>query len=289
MKGDDEYKASMPRAKLWLTSADTMAWLVPMAMTSVCVLTESPVVFLSSLLTIFVAISAPTLFLCWLLQLVSDSWGERIQGERKRAPPIQREVWETTRCLYTVACIAAWPVSRYRLGHETGITWRMEDVTDSWFGAGGLLLVGVVFADFWSYWKHRLLHWRPLFAFHKNHHQFRDPTAFAGFALHPVDALLTFAPIWAMCFPSAKQWMPLYLFQITVLSVLNLYLHCGVTFPWMEWLIPKMLLNTSGYHNVHHSKVSANYGEVSFVWDYICGTTEQALLKRRARRSTTQN
>lgn len=279
---NDYYVAAMPKMKQWLQIADALAWIVPAVMTGVCVFTESPVTFLNSIALTFLAISVPTLLLCYALHVVSSQCGERIQGQRKKPPPIPREAWETVRCLYTVACIAAWPISWHRLGYSTGITWEMTDVTTSWIGAAGHLIVGVIFADFWSYWKHRLLHWKPLFAFHKNHHQFRDPTAFAGFALHPVDAVITFAPIWAMCIPQAKQWVPLYVFQITFLSVLNLYLHCGVTFAWMERVIPVLFLNTSGYHNVHHAKVCANFGEVSFIWDYICGTNEAAVLQKRA-------
>eukprot|EP00117_Sycon_ciliatum_P009698 scpid6005/ scgid11882/ Lathosterol oxidase; C-5 sterol desaturase; Delta(7)-sterol 5-desaturase; Lathosterol 5-desaturase; Sterol-C5-desaturase len=275
------HRCPAARTATWLRTADAIAWLLPAAMTAVCVLTESPWVFLSSLCGTFVAISVPTMVLSAALHWFCCWHGKRIQGERKRPAPIGREVLETLRCLYTVSCIAAWPVSRYRLGHATGITWEMHDLTTSWMGVIGHFVFGLAFADFWNYWKHRILHTRVLFAFHKNHHQFRDPTAFAGFAIHPVDAVLTFAPIWFMCVPTAKHWMPLYFTQVVFLSLVNLYLHCGVTFDWMERLIPLMLLNSSGYHNVHHEKVTANYGEVSFVWDYICGTDNEAQVRQR--------
>lgn len=49
----------------------------------------------------------------------------------------------------------------------------------------------VLGADMWTYWKHRSLHSRILWVFHKSHHAYHDPTCFAGFALHPVEGLLT--------------------------------------------------------------------------------------------------
>ena len=53
---------------------------------------------------------------------------------------------------------------------------------------------------------------------------------------------------------------------------LNLYLHSGVTYRWVEATLPRVFLNTSAFHNVHHSHANANFGEAMFLWDTICKT-----------------
>ena len=52
----------------------------------------------------------------------------------------------------------------------------------------------------------------------------------------------------------------------------NSYLHCGYTLETFEYLFPRVLLNSSAFHNVHHEKVVKHFGEISSLWDYLCGT-----------------
>jgi lathosterol oxidase len=111
-----------------------------------------------------------------------------------------------------------------------------------------------------------------LFPFHAAHHQFRDPTPFAGFAVAPFEALLTFWPILLLCVPAFTHWAPLYFSLVAGFIGLNFYLHSGVTLGWAERLLPKLSLNTSAFHNVHHAHVKANYGEALTLWDRICKT-----------------
>jgi lathosterol oxidase len=134
------------------------------------------------------------------------------------------------------------------------------------------MLLGVVAMDAWLYWKHRLLHTRLLFPFHKAHHHFRDPTPFAGFAVAPVESLLTFWPILLLCVPGAVHWAPMYFALVVGFVVLNLYLHSGVTYRFVEATLPRLFLNTSAFHNVHHSHANANFGEAMVLWDRICKT-----------------
>ena len=39
--------------------------------------------------------------------------------------------------------------------------------------------------------------------------------------------------------------------------------------------LPKAFLNTSAFHNVHHSHANANFGEAMYLWDVICKTRLQ--------------
>lgn len=197
----------------------------------------------------------------------------RIQGMRKKPPLLGAEIYGTLRCVFLVSGMAAWPLGKARCGLETGLTWSLHEVGLSWEVICLQLLAGVMLMDAWTYWKHRLLHTKTMYHFHRYHHQFHDPTAFASFAVGPVETVLTFWPIWFLCLAVPKKYAPLHMSAITSFVLLNFYLHCGVTVDWLEDLLPRFGLNSSAWHNVHHSHVRTHYGEISFIWDKICKTT----------------
>ena len=132
--------------------------------------------------------------------------GRKLQATDFKAEMIREEIRETTRCMAVVATFAAWPVYRTRMGMPTASVADVRDAVPfarelglSWWACFALYLVKfaaiVMAADCWTYWKHRSLHDRWLWRFHKLHHRFKDPSCFAGFALHPLEAFLTFFPI----------------------------------------------------------------------------------------------
>jgi sterol desaturase/sphingolipid hydroxylase (fatty acid hydroxylase superfamily) len=241
-----------------------------------------PSEFYRSAVEAFLIISIPLFTLSTLVYLYSERWGNRIQGERRKMPPIAKEAFGSARASFMVACMAAWPIGLSSAGYETGLVWTVEEMGLPLWLILLQMYLGIVLVDAWTYWKHRLLHTRLLFPFHKHHHSFRDPTPFASFAVGPVETLLTFWPLLLICFPMAKHFAPLYFTAIVGFVLLNLYLHCGVTFKGLERVLPKLLLNTSAWHNVHHSDVNANFGEVSYLWDKWCGTDREALKRRKA-------
>jgi sterol desaturase/sphingolipid hydroxylase (fatty acid hydroxylase superfamily) len=233
---------------------------------------ESPTTWFVCLAFAFVAIALPLLAGAGIVTLLSKRFGERIQGPRNKPAPMLAEALETTRAAWVASTLAAWPLAQWQLGHPTAM---VMSPAESGHSVGELLLftaIGVVAMDAWLYWKHRLLHTRPLFVFHKGHHAFRDPTPFAGFAVGPVEALVTFWPILLLCIPSFTHWAPLYFGLVIGFVNLNFYLHCGVTLRWVERIVPKTGLNTSAFHNIHHSHAVVNFGEAMTIWDRICKT-----------------
>lgn len=207
---------------------------------------------------------------------MADRALHRLQGPRRKPPPIAHEAFETARAMFVAACLAAWPLNLHWLGQPTGMVWDLGAAGHSVPVVLGGTLAGVVAMDAWLYWKHRILHTRALFDFHRAHHAFRDPTPFAGFAVAPVEALLTFWPILLLCLPWAVHWAPVYVGLVVGFVLLNLYLHCGVEVPALERLCKALALNSSVHHNVHHAKVNLHFGEASFLWDRLCGTEQPA-------------
>lgn len=246
---------------------------LPVALTLIGLLhRESPALWFSCLGAGFLALALPVLASAALCTFIASRKTPRIQGERSKPAPMLQEALETTRAMYVAACLMAWPLAQWRLGHPTGMVWSVEGGA---LGLGRVLLqtfIGVMIIDAWLYWKHRLLHTRALFGFHKAHHAFRDPTPFAGFAVAPVEALLTFWPILLLCIPEATHWAPLYFGLVVGFIHLNFYLHCGVTIPLLERALPLLRINTSLFHNVHHARANTHFGEALTLWDTLCGT-----------------
>ncbi|MBL7777845.1 MAG: sterol desaturase family protein [Chitinophagales bacterium] len=236
--------------------------------------------YYQSFAVIFLSLVAIVLSGGFLLFKYSEYRGQRIQGERKKTPPVAHEIFETVRAMFIGACLAAWPVALYRGGYPTGYAFTLAEMELSWWMVVLQMYAGIIVIDAYTYWKHRLLHTKFFYPFHKHHHSFKDPTPFAGFAVGPVEAVLTFWPVVVICLPEAKHFVPLYLTAITSFVLLNLYLHCGVTFTWAEKLLSKIGLNSSGWHNIHHSDVVVNFGEVSFIWDKLCKTSRQDVKAR---------
>lgn len=200
----------------------------------------------------------------------------RIQGARRKPAPMAQEAFETARAMFVAACFAAWPLCLHLTGQPTGMVWGLAAAGHSAPVVVGWTLLGIVAMDAWLYWKHRILHLRVLFDFHKAHHAFRDPTPLAGFAVAPVEAVLTFWPILLLCLPWAVHWAPLYIATVSGFVVLNFYLHCGVEVPVLERACKALWLNSSVHHNVHHAKVNVHFGEASFLWDRLCGTEQES-------------
>lgn len=256
-------------------TASALDWLLVLLLASAGLFHPSASMFYDSLWRTFLLIIVPLLSLSTAAYLLSERFGARIQGPRRKRPPLLREAFETTRAMFVVSCLAAWPVGMARMGLPTGMAWTLQEMGVSWWVALLQMVAGIVVIDAWTYWKHRLLHTRMFFSFHRYHHSFRDPTPFAGFAVGPLETLLTFWPLLLICWPPAKHFAPMYFSAITGFVCLNLYLHCGVTSTWLERTLPKVGLNSSAWHNVHHSHVHVNYGEVSFIWDMLCNTRQQ--------------
>ncbi|MFZ6179637.1 sterol desaturase family protein [Nannocystis pusilla] len=232
---------------------------------------QGPVLWYKSLLLAFAAVGGLVLLGAGAATLFSAGRGQRIQGPRRRSALLGRSAGDTALAAWIAACFAAWPMARADAGEPIGLVWSLAE-------AGGLsavvwqTLLGVLVLDAWLYWKHRLLHTRLLFPFHRGHHVYRDPTPFAGFAVGPVESVMTFWPILLVAFPWATHFGPTYVALVVGFVLLNYYLHCGVTFRALEATLPRLFVNTSAFHNRHHANAEVNFGEALTLWDHICRT-----------------
>ena len=132
----------------------------------------------------------------------------------------------------------------------------------------------ILIHDTYFYWTHRLMHWKKIYRYvHRVHHMSTDPTPWAAFAFHPLEALIEIGILPIMVF-----LLPLHHYAILTWviyqSAMNMLGHLGFElYPsgFVSGTISKWN-NTSTHHNMHHRFVNCNYGLYFNFWDRILGT-----------------
>jgi lathosterol oxidase len=128
--------------------------------------------------------------------------------------------------------------------------------------------------DAYFYWTHRLMHLPWLFKmFHLVHHKSTNPSPWAAYAFHPLEATVE-----SLIFIIFLFTIPIHTYHLMtffVFSLLyNVYGHLGFElYPKgfnKHWLGKWM--NTSVSHNQHHQYFKGNYGLYFTIWDRLMGT-----------------
>lgn len=128
--------------------------------------------------------------------------------------------------------------------------------------------------DTYFYWMHRTLHHPKIFKVaHLVHHKSTNPSPWAAYSFHPIEAFFEAAilPVLAFTLPlHISSFGFFFLFQI----VYNVYGHCGFEiYPKgfnKHWL--GRWINTSIHHNLHHKYFDNSYGLYFTFWDRMMGT-----------------
>jgi sterol desaturase/sphingolipid hydroxylase (fatty acid hydroxylase superfamily) len=131
----------------------------------------------------------------------------------------------------------------------------------------------LVFHDTYFYWTHRLPHTRWLFRrFHGVHHRSRNPSPWAAYAFHPVEALIN------------GLVTPLILWAVPVHGGVLLLSRCTRSFATPTATCPSRSraafarhglgrhLTTTTHHHLHHEGGRGNFGLWFTWWDRCCGT-----------------
>lgn len=136
--------------------------------------------------------------------------------------------------------------------------------------------------DTYFYWTHRLMHHPLLFkTFHLVHHKSTNPSPWAAYAFHPLEAIIESLIFVVFLFTIPVHTIHLTAFFIFSL-VYNVYGHLGFElYPHgfnRHWLGKWM--NTSVCHNQHHQYFKGNYGLYFTIWDRMMGTLRKDYDKR---------
>ena len=202
------------------------------------------------------------------------SW-KKIQPKYPRGKDYGREIFFST---LSILLFAMPPMLLLQNDHLRPHTTYYKDISRyGWvyfFAAFPLMLL---IHDAYFYWMHRLIHHPRLFRlFHLVHHRSVNPSPWAAYAFHPLEAVLE-----SMIFVIFLFTIPInswHLFAFFVVSLLyNVYGHLGFElYPagfnrhWLgKWL------NTSVSHNMHHRYFKGNYGLYFMFWDRMMGTLSE--------------
>jgi lathosterol oxidase len=128
--------------------------------------------------------------------------------------------------------------------------------------------------DTYFYWTHRLMHSPKIFKlFHLVHHRSTNPSPWAAYAFHPLEAVVE-----SLIFVIFLFTIPVHPLHLTIFFLFsiayNVYGHLGFE------LYPKKFnqhwlgkwLNTSVAHNQHHHYFKGNYSLYFTIWDRAMGT-----------------
>lgn len=149
----------------------------------------------------------------------------------------------------------------------------------------------IVLHDAYFYWTHRLMHTRLLFRrFHAVHHESTNPSPWAAFSFHPLEALVEAGIIFPIVFliPSHPLALLQFMAWMTLFNVLG---HVGYEF-FPRWVTRNPLarwLNTSTSHNLHHSDFRSHYTLYFRFWDVICRTDHRDYLATLERLQSASN
>jgi len=136
------------------------------------------------------------------------------------------------------------------------------------------LALMVIVHDGYFYWTHRLLHTRWfLKKVHAVHHRSTNPTPWAAYSFHPLEALIQSLIVFPFVtiFPVHVFVFLFFTFLVLLMNVMG---HLGFEF------IPKKIRNSrvgarftsSTHHNQHHQRGNRNFGYYFTFWDRMMRT-----------------
>jgi sterol desaturase/sphingolipid hydroxylase (fatty acid hydroxylase superfamily) len=139
----------------------------------------------------------------------------------------------------------------------------------------GATFVALLLAnDAWFYGWHRLLHHPTLFRHvHAVHHKSVDVNPFSSYSFHVVEGIILGA--WII---PVVLLVPIHLPMLGALQAVglanNVMSHLGYEL-LPRWLLRVPVLrwmNTSTFHNLHHTRLDGNYALMFRLWDRLLGT-----------------
>jgi lathosterol oxidase len=211
--------------------------------------------------------------------LLRKRLAHRLIAEWPRPGDVRREMAYSLSSLLLSAGIAAAVLGLLAIG-------RIEIYVEPLkHGLAWLLLslpLLIVWQDFTFYCTHRLMHTRWMFRHvHGVHHRSRQPSPWAAYSMHPVEALVSgIAPLTLLLVAPVQDDVLMLFIAHQVLR--NVHGHAAVeTLPrgfarhafWRHFV-------TTTHHHLHHETAQGNYGLWFTWWDRLFGTERADYFQR---------
>jgi sterol desaturase/sphingolipid hydroxylase (fatty acid hydroxylase superfamily) len=197
---------------------------------------------------------------------------KKIQQRLPKRQDYLREVGYSLLTIFIFAFVPLFMLHMPSLARYTTLYARIEDYGWAYF----FLAFPVLFLlhDTYFYWTHRAMHHKKLFrTMHLVHHKSVNPSPWAAYAFHPLEAVVEAGIFAVFLFTLPVHPLHLLLFFFFMI-VYNVYGHLGYElYPQgfnKHWL--GKWINTSVNHNQHHQYFKGNYGLYFTFWDRLMGT-----------------
>jgi lathosterol oxidase len=220
-------------------------------------------------------ITAGIAFLIFYVLLGSRWAHRRVQLRCPQRADYLREVGYSVSTILVFAAVVSPLMTHPAIAPHTTRYQEMDEHGWVWY----FLAFPVMLAmhDTYFYFTHRLMHHRRIFPHvHLAHHRSTNPSPWAAYAFHPLEALLEIGIVPVFLFTIPVHRSHFFVFFL-VMIIYNVYGHLGYE------LYPKGFqrtrvgrwINTSVNHNQHHQHFKGNYGLYFLFWDRMLGTIRQ--------------
>lgn len=157
-------------------------------------------------------------------------------------------------------------------------TTRYKDINEwGWAYYFSAFPIMFIMHDAYFYFMHRLMHHPSVFKYiHLVHHQSTNPSPWAAYAFHPLEAIIEQGIVIIFYFTIPIHITHLAIFFLFSI-IYNVYGHLGYElYPrgFNKTMLGKWI-NTSVNHNQHHQYFKGNYGLYTLIWDRLFGTIRQ--------------
>ncbi len=211
-------------------------------------------------------------FLLFYVLLRKSIGYRKIQSRYPRPSDYLREIAYS---VFTILIFALIPVifignpaiSKYTLRYDT-----IDEM--GWVYFFAMFPVMLFVHDTYFYWTHRLMHHPKLFnLFHLVHHRSTNPSPWAAYAFHPLEAVVEAGIFIVFLFLLPLHKLHFFLFFFFMI-VYNVYGHLGWELYPAGFHRTRLgrWINTSAAHNQHHRYFKGNYGLYFLCWDRWMGT-----------------
>jgi sterol desaturase/sphingolipid hydroxylase (fatty acid hydroxylase superfamily) len=211
-------------------------------------------------------------FLIWYVVLRRVMASKKIQAKYPQFKDYAREIGFSISTVFIMTFIPATILGSPELSSHTKFYKDLHQYSMLWFVLA--FPVMAVMHDTYFYWMHRFIHHPNLFKWvHLVHHKSTNPSPFAAYAFHPLEAILEAGIFLIFVFTIPVHLYHLIFFFLFMI-IYNVYGHLGwELYPkgfskhWLgKWI------NTSVNHNQHHQYFKGNYGLYFLFWDRLMGT-----------------
>jgi len=217
-------------------------------------------------------------WLIWYVLFKKAMIKRRLRPVQLPVSQIRREIGYSFSTFLIFTCIG---IGIFMLS-KAGYTFIYKDIqTYGWLWFWVSIVISIFVHDTWFYWSHRFMHHPFVFSkVHLVHHLSKEPSPWASFAFHPIEAVIEAAiiPILVFTLPMHPGAIFIFLIYMTGMNVLG---HLGVElFPkgFVKHRIGKWH-NTTTHHHLHHKYFNGNYSLYFNIWDRLMGTNQKNYIK----------